>query len=141
MAEIINSRDYQEDRTTAKASVEEEAKRIKDRALSGAPPNSSFHLDVRQYLSVQMRASSSTCMNCMQYLEKCRTEDFAFFGIYDGHEGSYVSDYLHQHLHMRFRQRLAVNGSADKGVAASFLEVSYWLAAMVSSYHLCFSFK
>lgn len=46
MAEIINSRDYQEDRTTAKASVEEEAKRIKDRALSGAPPNSSFHLDV-----------------------------------------------------------------------------------------------
>lgn len=47
MAEIINSRDYQEDRTTAKASVEEEAKRIKDRVLSGAPPNSSFHLDVR----------------------------------------------------------------------------------------------
>ena len=49
MAEIVNSRGYQEDRTTAKASVEEEAKRVKDRALSGAPPNSSFHTDVSKF--------------------------------------------------------------------------------------------
>ena len=56
-------------------------------------------------------------------MNKCRTEDFAFFGIYDGHEGSYVSEYLQQHLHLRFRQRLAVNGSESKGVTESFLEV------------------
>lgn len=38
-----------EDRTTAKASIEEEAKRQKERALSGAIPTSSFHLDVLLY--------------------------------------------------------------------------------------------
>ena len=58
----------------------------------------------------------------MQYLAKGRTEDFAFFGIYDGHEGSYVSEYLQQHLHIRFRQRLAVHGSSGNGVTLSFME-------------------
>lgn len=42
----MNGRDSMEDRTTAKASIEEEAKRQKERALSGAIPTSSFHLDV-----------------------------------------------------------------------------------------------
>jgi hypothetical protein len=46
IAEIINGRDSMEDRTTAKASIEEEAKRQKERALSGAVPTSSFHVDV-----------------------------------------------------------------------------------------------
>mmetsp|Transcript_24677 Transcript_24677/g.36360 ORF Transcript_24677/g.36360 Transcript_24677/m.36360 type:complete len:1256 (+) Transcript_24677:1756-5523(+) len=101
VAENINGRDAMEDRTTAKVSVEEEAARQKERMLSGAAPNSSFHAD---------------------YLAKGRTEDFAFFGIYDGHEGSYVSEYLQQHLHIRFRQRLAVHGSSGNGVTLSFME-------------------
>ena len=46
IAEIVNGRDSMEDRTIAKASIEEEAKRQKERALSGAIPTSSFHVDV-----------------------------------------------------------------------------------------------
>jgi hypothetical protein len=68
-----------------------------------------------------------------QYLSKGRTEDFGFFGVYDGHEGSYVSEYLQQHFHIRFRQRLAVNGSHGSGIKTSFLEVS--LLPLLSSPH------
>jgi hypothetical protein len=46
IAEITNGRDYMEDRTTAKASIEEEAKRQKEKALSGVASTTSFHTDV-----------------------------------------------------------------------------------------------
>lgn len=116
IAEITNGRDYMEDRTTAKASIEEEAKRQKEKALSGVASTTSFHTDVCHLYPPRPPHSR-------QYLSKGRTEDFGFFGVYDGHEGSYVSEYLQQHFHIRFRQRLAVNGSHDSGIKRSFLEV------------------
>lgn len=49
--------------------------------------------------------------------------------MYDGHEGSYVSEYLQSHFHIRFRQRLAINGSEGSGVKQSFLEVGLFFGA------------
>jgi hypothetical protein len=121
IAEITNGRDYMEDRTTAKASIEEEAKRQKDKALSGVASSTSFHTDV---CPISSSLSPSFLHLHLQYLSKGRTEDFGFFGVYDGHEGSYVSEYLQQHLHIRFRQRLAVNGSLGDGIKTSFLEAT-----------------
>lgn len=56
------------------------------------------------------------------YFERGRTEDFAFFGIYDGHEGNYVSQYLQNNLHIKFRAKLIEHGSHETSVVLSLME-------------------
>lgn len=98
ISETINCRDYMEDRTIAKASVENEAART-DKA------------SVQKSFSINSDDSSHS-----------KAEDFAFFGIYDGHEGSYVSEYLRQNLLTKFKECLVENGSIQDTILQSFLQ-------------------
>ena len=39
----------------------------------------------------------------------CIEDDFSFFGVFDGHDGSYVSQYLQEHLMAYFHEKLLLN--------------------------------
>jgi serine/threonine protein phosphatase PrpC len=43
--------------------------------------------------------------------DECIKDDFSFFGVFDGHDGSYVSQYLQEHLMSYFQQKLLLNAS------------------------------
>jgi len=45
--------------------------------------------------------------------KKAAVLPFAFFGIYDGHGGDTASDYICQHLHLRFAECLSAGGSEE----------------------------